>query len=188
MASQLAFTTEPGDASGGSAFGTQPVVAIEDAGGNTVTTDTHPITLALATGPGTLANCTATTTAGVATFSGCTINTAASGDVLSATDGTDGLTNTSDPFNVDVGAPSQVAFTIQPGGASGGAAFTTQPVVTITDAGGNTVTTDTHPITLALTTGPGALANCAATTTAGVAAFSDCSINTAASGDVLTAT
>ena len=42
-------------------------------GGNVVTTSTAPVTLALATGSpaGTLSGCTETTTAGVATFSGC---------------------------------------------------------------------------------------------------------------------
>ena len=38
--------TEPGGATGGTAFTAQPTVAIEDAGGNTVTGDTHAITLA----------------------------------------------------------------------------------------------------------------------------------------------
>ena len=187
-ASQLAFTAEPAAATGGTAFGTQPTVTIQDAGGNTVATDTNAILLTLTTGPGSLSGCTATTTAGVAAFSDCTINTAATGDILTATDATDSFTATGSPFDVTAGAPAQVAFTSQPGDATGGTAFGTQPTVTIQDAGGNTVGTDTSPITLTLTAGPGTLAGCSATTTAGVAAFNGCRIDTAATGDILTAT
>ena len=186
-AKHVAFTTEPSNAIGGSAFVMQPVVAIEDAGGNTVTSDTHPITLTKASGLGTLSGCTATTTAGVAHFSGCAINTAGT-YTLSAADVADTLSSTSTPFDVGTGLASQLAFTTQPAGATGGTAFGTQPTVTIEDAGGNAVTTDTNAIVMTLTTGPGALAGCTATTTAGVAAFSGCRIDTAATGDVLTAT
>ena len=45
-ASQTVFTTSPGNTGGGSAFAAQPVVKVEDAGGNVITTDnTTPITL-----------------------------------------------------------------------------------------------------------------------------------------------
>jgi hypothetical protein len=177
-ASQLAFTTEPAAATGGSVFGTQPTVTIQDAGGNTVTTDTHPITLTLTTGPGTLSGCTSTTTAGVATFSSCSIDTAATGDVLSATDPGDALDNVSNVFDVTVGAPTQLVLTTEPGDAVANTPFGIQPVVTIEDAGGNTVATDANGITLAISSGSGTLSGCSATTTAGVASFSGCTINT----------
>jgi len=179
-AEQLAFTVQPAQAAGGTDFGTQPTVTVEDAGGNTVTGDTNAITLALTTGPGTLSGCTSTTTAGVASFTGCTIDTAATGDVLTATDTTDGFTVPSTAFDVSVGAPAQLAFTTEPGDAVAGSPFGIQPVVTIEDAGGNTVTTDTNPITLAIASGSGTLSGCASTTTGGVATFSGCSINTSA--------
>ena len=136
------FTTEPAGATGGTAFTTQPVVTVEDAGGNTVTDDATVPTLTLTTGPGTLSGCTPSTAAGVTTFSGCTIDTANSGDVLTATDTADSLMNTSSAFDVTVGTPAQLVFTIEPGDATAGTAFGTQPTVTIEDAGGNTVTTD----------------------------------------------
>ena len=72
----LVFTVQPGDATAGTSFGTQPTVTIEDAGGNTVTTDDSTISMAIGSGPGTLSGCTSTTTAGVAAFSGCSIDTA----------------------------------------------------------------------------------------------------------------
>ena len=180
-ANQLAFTTEPAGATGGTAFTTQPVVTVEDAGGNTVTDDATVPTLTLTTGPGTLSGCSPSTAAGVTTYTGCTIDTANAGDVLTATDTADGLTTTSSPFDVTVGAPAQLVFTTQPAGAVAGSAFTTQPVVTIEDAGGNTVTTDTNAITLAIAAGPGTLSGCTSTTTGGVADFSGCSIDTAGS-------
>ena len=46
-AAQLTFTTQPGTGTGGSALATQPVVAVQDAGGNTVAADTSSVTLAL---------------------------------------------------------------------------------------------------------------------------------------------
>ena len=177
QASQLAFTTEPNGASGGSAFGTQPVVTIQDAGGNTATGNTHAITLTIHTGPGALSGCTSTTTTGVAAFSGCSINTVGT-YTLTATDATDSLTTTSTSFVVGAGTATHLAFTTEPAGATGGSAFGTQPIVTIRDAGGNTVTSNTHAITLTIASGPGALSGCTSTTTLGVAAFSGCSINT----------
>ncbi len=187
-AHQLVFTTEPAGASGGTAFGTQPTVTIEDAGGNAVTSDSNAITLARAGGAGTLSGCTSTTTSGVAAFSGCTISTAGAGDVLTATDNGDAMSTQSTAFGVTVGPAQQLVFSAEPAGANGGSIFGTQPTVTIEDAGGNTVTTDTNAITLALTTGSGTLSGCTATTTAGVAPFSGCTINTSGTGDVLTAT
>ena len=151
-------------------------MTVEDAGGNTVTDDATVPALTLTTGPGTLSGCTTSTAAGVTTFSGCTIDSANSGDILTATDTADSLTNTSSSFDVTIGVPAQLVFTIQPGAATAGSAFVTQPTVTIEDAGGNTVTTDTSSITLSIASGLGSLSGCTSTTAAGVAAFSRCSI------------
>ena len=153
-------------------------MTLEDAGGNTVTNDATGPTLTLTTGTGTLSGCTASTAGGVTSFSGCTIDIANSGDVLTATDTGDSLTNTSSAFDVTVGAPALLVFTTQPGDATAGSSFGTQPVVTIEDAGGNTITTDTSSITLAVATGLGSLSDCTSTTTAGVATFNGCSIGT----------
>ena len=177
-ATQLAFTREPAGATGGTAFSTQAVVTVQDAGGNTVTDETTVPTLTLTTGPGALSGCSPSTAAGVTTFTGCTIDIAHAGDVLTAYDAADGFTTTSSSFDVTVGAPAQVVFTTQPSGAVAGSAFTGQPVVTIEDAGGNTVASDTHAITLAILVGSGTLSGCTSTTTGGVAAFSGCTIGT----------
>ena len=95
---QLAFTTSPGTTVGGDKFGTQPVVTLLDAGGNVATVapgSSDHVGLAIGANPGggTLSGCTGTTTAGVATFSGCLINNAGNGYTLVATD----TTNASGP-------------------------------------------------------------------------------------------
>jgi lysophospholipase L1-like esterase len=174
---QLVFSTQPTIGSSGSAFG-QPTVTIEDADGNVVSSDTNPITLTIATGIGTLTGCSATTTAGVAAFSGCEINQADT-YTLTATDSTDGLTSSaSSSFTISAGSPLQLVFSTQPTAGTSGSAFG-QPTVTIEDADGNVVSSDTNPITLTIATGIGTLTGCSATTTAGVAAFSGCEINQA---------
>ena len=80
-ASKLAFTQQPGDSTGGVAFATQPTVAVQDLAGNTVTTDTSPVTLALTVPGGATLSCTSNPVAavtGVASFAGCRVNVAGS--------------------------------------------------------------------------------------------------------------
>ena len=199
-ATKLAFTTSPGGTlTGGIAFGTQPVVTVQDAGGNTVTTDTSTVTVAIGTnaGPGGVLSGTPTKAAssGVASFSAnaLAIDKSGTGYTLTATDGS--LTGaTSATFNITVGAAAKLAFTTQPGGGSAGAAWATQPVVTVQDASGNTVTTDTSTVTVAIGTnaGPGGVLSGTLTKSAssGVASFSAnaLAIDKSGTGYTLTAT
>jgi hypothetical protein len=102
-ATKLAFTTQPAGAVHPNAFTTQPHVAIEDANGNVVTTNTSAVTLAIGTNPsGGVLACTTNpilASSGVATFAGCKISNSGTGYTLSATDGS--LTAaTSSTFNV----------------------------------------------------------------------------------------
>src|SRR5439155_1583177 len=149
-ATQLVVTTPPAGATGGSAFTTQPVVTVEDSGGRTVANDSSSITIAIKAGTGTAGAAlsgTATVAAvgGVATFGGLSIDKSGTSYQLHATDGV--LTaGDSSAFNVTVGAAAKLAFTQQPAGASGGSAFSTQPKVTVQDAGGNTVTSNNSSV------------------------------------------
>jgi trimeric autotransporter adhesin len=195
VAAKLAFTQQPSNSTGGTALPTQPKVAIQDQYGNTVTTDTSNVTLAIGTNPGS-GTLTCTTnpvaaSAGIASFAGCRIDKIGTGYTLTATDGS--LTSaTSNTFNVTVGPAAKLAFTQQPSGGFSGTAFTTQPTVTVQDAGGNTVTTDTSSVTLAIGTNPGSGAlTCTANpvaASAGVAGFAGCKIDKAGTGYTLTAT
>jgi hypothetical protein len=195
-ATQLVFTTQPSaGTAAGTAFATQPTVTVQDANGNTVTSSSASITLAIGTNPGggTL-TCTTNpknATNGVDTFAGCSINKTGNGYTLTAT--SSGLaTATSNTFNITPGAATQLVFTTQPSSTANGAtAFAQQPVVTVEDANGNTVTSSNASITLAIGTNPsGGTLTCTTNplaATNGVAAFGGCSINLAGNGYTLTA-
>ncbi len=178
-AAKIAFTTQPGNGTGGSALSPQPVVTIQDAGGNTVTGNTSTVTLAIGTNPsaGTLSGTVAkAAVAGVATFTNVAVDKAGTGYTLAATDGA--LTGTtSTAFNVTVGAAAKLGFTTQPGGGTAGTAWSTQPVIAIQDAGGNTVTTDTSTVTVAIGTNPSSGTLSGTLTKAAVAGVADFSAN-----------
>lgn len=196
----LAFVQGPSDGTGGSPLATQPIVAVEDAGGNVEPGDTSVVDLSLTpvSGPASAAlTCTGNdfpASEGVAVFSGCKVDKAGSYE-LTATDTHDGLATTSGPFTVTPGPASQLVFTAQPGGARAGTGFTFQPVVAVADAGGNTVPTSTDAVSLAIEPGtgdPAGTLDCGignpVGAVAGVATFSGCAINDAAAGYVLRAT
>ena len=191
---KLAFQVEPGNGLGGQALTPNPTVWIEDSSGNVITGDSNPITLAIGMNPsnGTLKGCTSTTVNGVAQFSGCKIDKAGNGYTLAATDVGDNLTTPTDstPFDVAVGPAAQLAFTTSPGGGVTGDKFGTQPLVTIQDLGGNTVTGNTSTVSLAIAANPGGgiLSGCTEITTAGMAQFSGCSISKPGNGYTLEAT
>jgi hypothetical protein len=195
---KLAITTQTTGGTGGTPWSVQPVVKVQDAAGNTVTTDTSSVTLTISTNPGSgTLTCTSnpvTAVAGVATFAGCKIDKVGTGYRLTATDGS--LTAAiSSTFNITRGPAAKVGFTTQP--VTTKATSTFSPKVAIQDAGGNTVTTDTSSVTLAITAGtpsaggPGTLACTSGLTVAavsGVASFSGCSIHVTGTGYTLTAT
>ncbi len=114
---QVGFTTQPVNANVAQVFPTSPVVAIQDAGGNTITTGTdsyRSVTLSIGSNPGggTLtcsSGLTLAAVAGVATFTGCSIDRMGVGYTLVAT--SSGLTSaTSSVFNVTAPA-AQITLT-----------------------------------------------------------------------------
>jgi trimeric autotransporter adhesin len=192
-ATRLVFTTQPGGgATGGTAFPTQPVVTAQDAGGNTATGYAGTLTLTIASGGtagATLSGCTGTARSGVTSFSGCKIDKPGTGYVLQASDRT--LSATSAAFDVTAAAATRLVFATQPGGgATGGTAFPTQPVVTAQDAGGNTATGYSGTVTLSIASGGtagAALSGCTGTARSGVVTFSGCKIDKTGTGYVLQA-
>jgi hypothetical protein len=185
-ATQLVFTTSPGGTiTGGSAFGTQPVVTARDASNATVTDYSGTLTLSLVPGTGTpgaaLSGCTGTLRNGVTTFGGCKLDRVGSNYRLRASDGT--LTGDSSAFSVTAGSAVGLVFTTQPSGASGGSAFTTQPVVTAVDAGGNTATGSSSTVSLSIVSGTGtagaSLDNCDSSRRNGVTTFDSCELDLA---------
>ena len=210
-ASRLAFcwgsissgcsTTAPTGSTGGTPFPVQPTIVLQDANGNTVPSDNSTVvTLAIATGgTGATLTCTGTTsgvtslrvTSGVASFTGCSIDKVGTYQ-LTATSSPYDTPATSNAFTVSAGPPAKLTFTAQPSVGYAGQPFAIQPVVAITDAGGNVATTSSATITLTLSGGTsGAVLSCTGgvsrATVAGVATFGGCSINAQGSNYVITA-
>jgi hypothetical protein len=113
-ANKLAFTTQPGNGSGGSPFSTQPAVTLQDQYGNTVTGTAQNVTVAIQNnaGPGGTLSGTKTvavnTGTGVATFSGLSIDKGGNGYTLTATGSTVSTSPgvvVSSPFNVMSAGP-----------------------------------------------------------------------------------
>ena len=140
---RLTFTTTPGTTVAGDPFGTQPVVTLLDAGGNTATVapgSTNAVALAIGTNPGggTVSGCTETTTAGVAKFAGCSINNPGNGYTLVASDTTNTavLTATSGPFNIVT--PALTSFKVVPASNTQTAGTAFNVTITALDQSGYT--------------------------------------------------
>lgn len=195
-ASKLGFLSYPTSPSS-SNLGTISV-AVQDAAGNTVTSDTRTITLSISSNSGTF-TCTGglskAAVSGVATFTGCTQTTVANGYTITAS--ASGVTSVvGASFNVTSAAASRLAFcwgtggtctTASPTGVTGGVAFPTQPSIRVQDASGKTVTADnTTVVTLSIQPGTGAsgaVLTCdgglSKTVVAGVANYTGCRIDKA---------
>ena len=197
-AAKIAFTVQPSNTTAGVSIIPAVQVTVEDSAGIKVTSSTASITLALGNNPsgGSLGGYTIPVTvnaiAGVATFSNLSINKAGTGYTLVASSGSFNATSTG--FNISVGTANKLAFTVQPSNALINASIAPPVQVTVQDAVGNTVTSSTDPITLALGNNPsgGSLGGYTIPVTvnaiAGVATFSNLSINSPGIGYTLIAT
>src|SRR5436309_6718861 len=191
-AAKVVFTVQPSNAAAGAVNTPAVQVAVQDAQRNTATTPTTSITVAIGTNPasGTLAGTkTVAAASGVATFSTLSLNMVGTGYTLTAT--ATGLTSaTSSAFNISAGAAAKLVFTVQPSSAAAGAANSPAMQVAVQDAQGNTVTTATTSITVAIGTNPASGTLAGTTTVAavnGVATFANLSINNPGTGYTLTA-
>ncbi|MCY1015011.1 beta strand repeat-containing protein [Pyxidicoccus sp. MSG2] len=187
----LTFTTQPSLSVVGAAINPPVAVTLRDAFGNTATSSTATLQLSLANNP-TGASLTGTVsvsaTNGVATFTGVGVDRAGNGYTLSVS--APGITATSIAFNVVPGTPTRLAFGVQPSDVAAGSAITPAVTVRVVDAAGNTVTTATNSITVAIGTNPGVgILNGTKTVSAvnGVATFSGLSITKTGAGYTLTA-
>src|SRR5207247_10956655 len=140
-ASRLSLQTQPAStATAGVAFAPQPVVRIEDAFGNLRNSDsTTVVSAARGLGSGVLQGTTNLTAVnGIVTFTNLSHNVAtnitilfSSGTLVSAT---------SSSIAITPAAVAQLAFATQPGNATAGSAFGTQPVLKTQDQFGNNST------------------------------------------------
>ena len=191
-ANKLAFLTPSGSSTAGSVLSGPPTVAVQDSLGNTVTSFSAAITVAIGTNPsgGVLSGTTSkNASGGVTSFSDLSINRAGTGYTLTAS--AIGLTSaTSSAFNISAAAAIKVAFTTQPASANAGSAIAGPPSVTVQDNFGNTVTSSSASITIAIGTNPGGGSLSGTLTmnaTSGVASFSNLSVNKSGAGYTLTA-
>lgn len=187
-ATQLAFSTQPGNGTSTIALPQQPVVQVRDTYGNVVNSSSAAVSLAISSGTGVLSGTgTVAASSGVATFSGLSINLTGAKQLTASASGVSSAVSSS--FNIAIGAPNRVVFSVQPGGGTAGVAWLQQPTVLVQDAGGNTVTASAATINLAVTTGSGSLFGTASrSAVAGVAAFTGLSMQSAGSDKVVTAT
>ncbi|NEA33837.1 hypothetical protein [Streptomyces sp. SID13031] len=190
-ATKLAFTQQPVGASPGIAFTTQPKVTVQDAFGNTVTTDSSVVTLSITSGtpstggPGVFTCGTPTRSAGVTTFSGCQISTSGIAYKLHAVDGTLAAADSA-AFDV-TGLASELVYVQGPSSVAAGAAISPAITVQLQDSIGNAVATSGVSVTLAVSAGVIDGGASATTDGAGRATFSSVVINTAAVGLTMTA-
>jgi hypothetical protein len=174
---RLMVTVQPSTtATAGRAFATQPVIEEEDQYGNLeVGDDSTLVTVALSSGAGPLQGLTtATVSAGVATFSGLTDDTAGtialaftSGSLNSATSASIVISPAAATRLVIVGEPTSTATAGQP--------FAGQTAIEEEDQYGNLETDDnTTRVSVTLASGTGPLqGTTAVTVSGGVATFSD---------------
>src|SRR5439155_13404437 len=113
---KLSVVQQPTTVSAGSPISPSVTVAVQDAAGNTVTTSSASVTVAIGTNPGggTLSGTTTVSaSSGIATFANLSLDKIGTGYTLAFS--SSGLTSaTSSPFNVTVGPPAKLLFVQQP--------------------------------------------------------------------------
>jgi hypothetical protein len=189
---KLAFSVQPANTVAGASIAPSIQVVVQDVGGATATSSTAAITLGIETNPGSgvlAGTVTVNAIAGVATFSGISINKIGTGYKLNATSGT--LTKAvSATFNVTAGAATKVGFLVAPSNAVASAVIAPAVQVAIQDVNGNTVTSSTANVTLTIGAGPGGSilgGTATAAAVAGVATFSTLTLSPASTAYQLTA-
>jgi hypothetical protein len=168
-ATKLDFTVQPVGSTAGATMSTVKI-SVEDALGNVVTSDSSTkVTLALGANPagGALAGAgQVTVSSGVATYAALSIDKAAYGYTLSATDTTGAVGSdssagaVSSAFTISPAAASQLVFSLGAGAATAGSAFGQQPVVVTQDSFGNDSTVGlgaSRNVTVSIGTGSGTL-------------------------------
>jgi hypothetical protein len=196
-ATKLAYTVQPSGVVVGVAISPAVQVVVRDAQGNTVTSAATSVTLAIASGTGTTGavlggTLTVAAVSGVATFANLTVDKAGTGYTLTAT-ATSLTSAASTAFNVTPGAATKLAIAVQPSAVAAGAAIAPAVQVVVQDARGNTVTSATTSITVAITSATGttgAVLGGTLTVAAvnGVATFANLTVDRAGTGYTLTAT
>ncbi len=199
-AAHLVFATQPGSGTAGVALPQQPVVQVQDAAGNLITTGADSnatVTLAPSSGTGSIVGlATATAAGGVATFAGLHVDAAGGGKSItaSATLRSGAAAVGSTPFTVVHNSAQQLVYLVQPPTVVVALEpFVEQPVLAIADAYGNLVDSGVDAdanVTVMLQQGTGQLQGALTVqAVAGIADFtvSDLTLDTVGNNKVLQA-
>lgn len=192
---KVAFTTQPSNATAGSVIAPAVQVAVQDAYGNTDTTDnSSQITISLGNNPGggTLSGTlTKTVSSGIATFDDLKIDKAGTGYTLVATS-SEITPTTSEAFNITPAAANKLGFYVQPSQTAAGSTISPAVKVSVQDQFGNIITSDNSTsITLSIQNNPSGgnlFGTKTKTVASGIATFDDLSIDKVATGYTLLAT
>ena len=174
-ATHLAMVRQPAGAVNGVDFTVQPIVQIDDGANARVNDSTTLVTARIASGTGTLSGATTVrASSGVANFSSLRITGTAGPYTLTFFPNPALTPVTSSSFTLGVGVATSSAISRQPGGAVNGARLSVQPVVRITDSGGNTVTSSNVNVVASIASGSGTLTGTKTTAAvSGFASFTD---------------
>jgi hypothetical protein len=187
-ANKVGFTSQPSSAFAGASLGTV-TVEVEDVGGNVITGFTGAISLSLGSNPGSgvLAGVTTMNAiAGVATFSGLSVNRPGAGYKLSAS-ASPLVAASSQPFDISVGPAVNIGLASGGGqSAAGGAALAQPIVVQVTDAAGNPI--NGKSMTFAVLTGGGTVSPTSATTAGGGLASTNWTLGGSAGAQTISVT
>lgn len=186
-AMRVVFIAEPsGNNIASEPFTTQPVVEIQDIGGNRVSTNAA-VTVSIALNGGTFTTgtlsgvATLNTINGRATFSGLSIDKI--GNYTLKVESGALASDTTGVFTIITGAPYRLGFYTEPGNGMAGDALNQQPVVQVQDKGGNHISNNINTsVTLSIGSGPGVITSVAqnpVNTFAGFANFTGLTFNTA---------
>jgi hypothetical protein len=195
-ATHLIFSVQPSSMTAGATITPSVQVTALDTAGNPATGYIGNVSLSITGGTGTPGASlsgvrTIAAVAGIATFSGLSIDLAGTAYTLTATGS--GTTGTiSQPFNVAAAAADSLVFTTQPTATTAGMAINPAVQVSARDSLGNVVSGYTGTVTVALAPGtgtPGAhlLGTKAVAAVAGVATFSTLKIDSSGTGYRFTA-
>lgn len=191
-ATALVFSAQPVNGIAGNVIAGPPTVAVHDIFGNVVASSSATVTMAIGNNPGGSSLSGVLSVAaisGVASFGDLSLNKAGSGYTLTAS--SPGLTGaTSSSFTISPGAAAALVFSTQPGNAILGSQLPGPPTVLVQDSLGNTVTSSSASVSIALGANPGGATLSGTTTRSaafGIAAFNNLSLNTAANGYTLIA-
>src|SRR6185503_18323994 len=199
-ASSLVILTQPSTlALAGVPFDQQPVLEVRDQFGNlrnaaNGVTNSTVVTAARSAGSGTLQGTTSMSSVnGIVTFANLSHNVA--NDITLSFTATGANSTNSSIISVSPAAADRLAFAIQPGSTTYGAALSTQPVVKTQDQFGNNSTLGigaSKMVTLAVTTGTGSLQGPTSLDIGtgagnGTVAFSGLAVSAAGTGKQLTA-